>query len=79
MMESVILSQTQILCSMVWPKIVKGYIKIPYRPKELPPASLKLGKFEFLDLKLKILIGNRLHNVLVFMQDFAAPVLDNQL
>jgi hypothetical protein len=63
MMESVILSQTQILCSKVRPKIVKGNVKIPYNPKELPPASLRLAEFEFLDLVLRVLLGNSLQKV----------------
>ena len=64
-MESVILAQTQISWSIVHPRIVKGNVKIPYRPKELPPASRRFANFEFLDLALRTLLGNSLQNIVV--------------
>ena len=78
-MKSVILSQTQISCPIVQPKIVKGYVNIPYNSKELHPASLRLAEFEFLDLELRILLGNNLQKVVVCIHDLAAPILYNQL
>ena len=40
-MRSLILLQTQTSCMTVFPKSVKDIGKMPYNPRELPPASLR--------------------------------------
>ena len=73
MIKSLILLQTQTLCTTIFPKIVKVIGKTPYKSRELPLASLRPGLFAVFSV-MGIPCGKMWKKWSVLMQVRDAPV-----